>query len=83
MRRIRYITPDTHHQYTIVHFIDQTTLSLQVVREHYRHFASHDQKATLRVSFESSEISLDIPVPDGPVTGEGWRITPFAAPTVS
>ena len=63
------------------HFIDQTALSLQVVREHYRHFAS--QKATLRVSFESSEISLDIPVPDGLVTGEGWRITPFTAPTVS
>ena len=53
--------------------------SLQVVREHYGCFA---QEATLRVTFEHSEITLDIP-DDGLVTREGWRITPFSHPTVS
>ena len=54
--------------------------SLQVVREHYGHFA--DQEATFRVRFEHSEITLGIS-DDGLVTREGWRITPFTAPTVS
>ena len=54
--------------------------SLQVVREHYGHFA--DQEATFRVRFEHSEITLGISE-DGLVTREGWRITPFTAPTVS
>jgi len=50
------------------------------VRKHYSGFAS--EEATLRVRFEGSEITLDIPV-DGLVTREGWRITPLTFPTVS
>ena len=53
---------------------------LQVVREHYGHFAK--QEATLRVGFERSKITLSIP-DDGVVTDEGWKITPFTHPTVS
>ena len=49
------------------------------MRERYGHFS---QEATLRVRFECSEITLDIP-PDGLVTTEGWRITPLTGPTVS
>ena len=61
-----------------LYFIGHT--SLQVVREHYGHFA--DREATFRVRFERSKITLDISA-DGLVTKEGWRITPFTAPTVS
>ena len=53
---------------------------LQVVREHYGHFA--EQEATLRVKFERGEITLSIPE-DGLDTKEGWKITPFTYPTVS
>ena len=53
---------------------------MQVVREHYGHFAK--KEATLRIRFEGNEITLDIPA-DGLVTKEGWRITPFSFPTVS
>ena len=55
-------------------------VSLQIVKEHYGHFAK--QEATLRVRFEHSKITLDIPE-DGQVTKEGWRITPRTHPTVS
>ena len=55
-------------------------LKLQVVREHYHHFAK--EEASLRIIFENSEITLDIPN-DGEVTNEGWRITPCSYPTVS
>lgn len=50
----------------------------QVVKEHY-HFASIN--ATIRVSFEHSEITLNIP--DAGLMIEGWKITPFTHPTVS
>ena len=53
---------------------------LQVVREHYSHFAK--QEAALRVKFEHNDITLDISL-DGLVTREGWRMTPLTAPTVS
>ena len=53
---------------------------LQVVKEHYGHFAT--QEATLRVRFGCNEITLDVPE-DGLVTREGWRITPRSYPTVS
>ena len=53
---------------------------LQIVRKHYGHFAR--QEATLRVKFEQSKISLDIPE-NGQVTKDGWRITPRTHPTVS
>ena len=36
----------------------------------------------MRVGFERSEITLDIPE-DGLVTREDWRITPLTTPTVS
>ena len=52
---------------------------MQFVREHYGHFAN--QEATLRVRFERSKITLDIPE-NGLVTREGWRITPRSHPTV-
>ena len=55
-------------------------VSLQIVRKHYGHFAK--QEATLRIRFEHSKITLDIPE-DGQVTKEGWRITPRTHPTVS
>ena len=55
-------------------------IPLQVVKEHYGHFAKRE--ATLRVGFERSKITLDIPE-DGLVTDEGWKITPFSHPTVS
>ena len=58
----------------------QAAFSLQVVREHYGHFAR--EEATLPVGFMDGEITLDIPN-DGLVTREGWRITPITAPTVS
>ena len=57
----------------------QAAILLQVVREHYSLFAK--QEATLRIKFESSEITLDIPT-DG-VVKEGWSITPLSSPTVS
>ena len=68
-----------------VHFLTfsnmiQALFQLQVVRDHYGHFATVE--ATLRVRFVRSEITLDIPV-DGLVTREGWKITPFTFPTVS
>ena len=53
---------------------------MQVVREHYGHFAK--KEATLRIRFGGNEITLDIPA-DGLVTKEGWRITPLSFPTVS
>ena len=53
---------------------------MQVVREYYANFATLE--ATLKVGFEGSEISLEIPV-DGIVTREGWTISPFTFPTVS
>ena len=52
----------------------------QIVRKHYGQFAR--QEATLRVKFERSKISLDIPE-DGQVTKDGWKITPRTYPTVS
>ena len=55
-------------------------IPLQVVREHYGHFAK--KEVTLRVRFGRSEITLGIPE-DGLVTREGWRIAPFSHPTVS
>ena len=58
----------------------QALFQLQVVRDHYGHFAT--EEATLRVKFQRSEITLDIPV-NGQETKEGWRITPSAYPTVS
>ena len=57
----------------------QAVIPLQVVREHYDHFATRE--ATLRINFGRSEITLDIPV-DGLVTKDGWRITPLTFPTV-
>ena len=57
-----------------------TYVVLQIVRKHYGHFAK--QEATLRVRFEHSKITLDIPE-DGQVTKDGWRITPRTHPTVS
>ena len=53
---------------------------MQVVRDHYGNFAR--EEATLRVKFECSKITLDIPV-DARVTREGWRIIPRSYPTVS
>ena len=53
---------------------------MQVVREHYGHFAK--EEGTLRVRFVGSKITLDIPE-DGLVTDEGWKIIPFSHPTVS
>ena len=50
------------------------------MRKDFGHFAR--EAAVLRVMFEHSEITLDIPV-DGLVTREGWRITPVTYPTVS
>ena len=58
----------------------QALFQLQVVRDHYGHFAT--EEATLRVKFQRSEITLDIPV-DGRVTREGWSIIPRSYPTVS
>ena len=57
----------------------QATIPLQVVREHYGHFAT--EEATLRVGFVHSEITLNVP-DDGLETGKGWRIVPFSHPTV-
>ena len=54
-------------------------MKLQVVKEHYGHFAM--EEATLRVRFGSSKITLDLPV-DGLMTRDGWRITPRSYPTV-
>ena len=48
------------------------------MKEHY-HFAR--KNGTIRVHFERSEITLDIP-DAGLMTG-GWIITPFSHPTVS
>ena len=50
------------------------------MREQYGTFAKKD--ATLRIGFEGSEITMNIPVA-GLVTRNGWRITPIAHPTVS
>ena len=47
--------------------------------EHYKHFAR--EEATLKVTFQSDKITLDIPE-DG-TTIQGWRITPRSRPTVS
>ena len=58
----------------------KATIPMQVVREHYGHFAK--KEATLRITFGGNEITLDIPA-DGLVTKEGWRITPLSFPTVS
>ena len=58
----------------------KATISLQVVKEHYSHFAK--KEATLRIRFGGNEITLNIPA-DGLVTKEGWRISPFSFPTVS
>ena len=63
-----------------MHRVIHATILLQIVREYYGHFARQD--ATVRVSFNNSEITLDIPE-TGLVTGVGWRITPFSHPTVS
>ena len=57
----------------------QAAIKLQVVKEHYGHFAQ--EEATLRVGFGCSKITLDLPV-DGLVTKDGWRITPRSYPTV-
>ena len=54
-------------------------LSLQLVRKHYNPSARCD---SVRVKFKEDRVSLSIP-DDGTVTKEGWRITPFANPTVS
>ena len=51
----------------------------QIVKKHYCRFAR--QQMTLRVSFESREITLDIPE-NGIKTCQGWRITPRSCPTV-
>ena len=64
--------------YKIMYLDD--VFQLQVVRDHYGHFAR--EEATLRIKFERSEITLDIPV-DGRVTREGWKIIPRSYPTVS
>jgi len=48
------------------------------VEEHYQ---SAGKNGTIRIRFERSEITLDIP-DVGLMTG-GWRITPFSRPTVS
>ena len=66
------------HCLVFFYFTGQT--SLQVVREHYGHFAILE--ATLHIRFEHSEITLGI-FEDGLVTKEGWRIIPFTAPAVS
>ena len=69
------------HAYPVITLrVIQGAIPLQVVREHYGHFAK--EEATLRVRFERSEITLDIPV-KGRVTRHGWRITPRSYPTVS
>ena len=71
----------TLHAYSVIMLrVIQAAILLQIVREHYDHFAKQD--ATLRVSFSNSKITLDIPK-DGLGTAEGWRITPFTHPTVS
>ena len=54
-------------------------MKLQVVKEHYGRFAR--EAGTLRVRFERSEITLDLPK-DGLQTTDGWRITPLTHPTV-
>ena len=76
-RRIRYIF--CIHVLIIWFRVVQAILTLQVVREHYGHFAR--KEAALRVSFESSKITLGIPE-DGMVTKKGWRIIPFTSPSV-
>ena len=58
----------------------QCLLLLQVVKEHYGHFAK--KEVTLQVRFERSEIMLNIP-DDGLVTREGWKIVPCSHLTVS
>ena len=75
-QKIRYIADDAFPVIIWLSWL-YVCFHLQHVREHYSHFT---QEATLRVTFEHSEITLVIP--DGLVT-EGWRITPFTTPTVS
>lgn len=52
---------------------------LQVVENHYGHFAMKDLSA--KVGFEGSEITLNIPE-EGETKG-GWNITPITYPVVS
>ena len=56
------------------------TSCLQAVKYHYDHFAKRD--TSLKVEFQRSEITLDIPE-DGKLTQEGWKITPMSYPSVS
>ena len=60
--------------------IDPTCHSLQLVKKHYGTLAK--ETGSIQIKFDSSEITLSIPE-DGLMTKEGWRITPFAFPTVS
>ena len=53
---------------------------LQSVKYHYDHIAKRN--TSLKVVFQRSEITLDIPE-DGQLTQEGWKITPMSYPSVS
>ena len=76
-----YMHPHPVCDYTNLTFgVIQTAFPLQVVKEHYSHFAR--EEVTLRVSFMDGEITLNIPE-DGLETREGWRIALFSHPTVS
>ena len=50
------------------------------MKNYFSHFAKLD--AWLRVGFQKSEITVDIPE-DGEITWEGWKITPMTYPAVS
>ena len=50
------------------------------MKNYFSHFAKLD--AWLKVGFQKSEITLDIPE-DGEITREGWKITPMTYPAVS
>ena len=50
------------------------------MKNYFSHFATLD--AWLKVGFQKSEITLDIPE-DGEITQEGWKITPMTYPAVS
>lgn len=53
---------------------------LQAVKYHYDHFAKRD--TSLKVEFQRSEITLDIPE-DGQLTRDRWLIIPMSYPSVS
>ena len=50
------------------------------MKDHFSCFAKWD--TSLKVGFQKSEITLDIP-DDGELTQEGWKIIPMTYPAVS